>query len=117
MAAKTDARPRSSLINRIRVGDWIFAALVSVAALTVLLIILGLFYELWTSAWPSIHKFGFAFIWETTWDPPKETFGAGAFIVGTIITSLAALVLATIVGVLVALYLVEIAPPLIGRPI
>jgi phosphate transport system permease protein len=117
MAAKTETKPQVNLVNRVRMGEWIFTALVSVAAVTVLLIILGLFYELWVRSWPAIHTFGFSFIWTTTWDPPKEVFGAGAFIIGTLITSLAALVIATVVGVLVALYLVEIAPPMIGRPV
>ena len=113
---KEGARQRT-LINRIRAGEWIFTALVSVAALTVLLIIFGLFYELTTSSWPAVKHNGIDFIWATAWDPPREIFNAGAFIVGTVITSLAALVAATIIGVLVALYLVEIAPPALARPI
>jgi len=117
MAGLAKPRTRSSLINRIRIGDWVFTALVSAAALTVLLIILGLFYELTSRSWPAVTHNGIDFIWATEWNPPREVFNAGAFIVGTIITSLAALVIATVVGVLVAIYLVEIAPPAIARPV
>ncbi|MGE0134468.1 MAG: phosphate ABC transporter permease subunit PstC [Dehalococcoidia bacterium] len=108
---------RASLVNRIRVGDWIFTALVSIAALTVLLVIVGLFYELIERSWPAITHNGWSFIWGTDWNPPREVFNAGAFIFGTVVTSLAALALATVVGVLVAIYLVEIAPPKIARPV
>lgn len=117
MAGLAKPRTRSSLINRVRVGDWVFTALVSAAALTVLLIILGLFYELTSRSWPAVTHNGIDFIWATEWNPPREVFNAGAFIVGTIITSLAALVIATVIGVLVAIYLVEIAPPAIARPV
>lgn len=108
---------RAELKNRLKPGDWIFTSLVSLAALTVLVIIAGLFYVLITTAWPSITAFGLPFIWETTWDPPKETFGAGVFVVGTLLTTVGALVVATVVGVLVALFLVDVAPPRISRPV
>jgi len=113
-------RPRvqnRTLIHRVRIGDWVFTALVAAAALVVLLIVLGLFYELTQRSWSAISHNGFAFLWGTTWDPPREVFQAGAFIVGTLITSVVALVAATVIGVLVALYLVEIAPPAVARPV
>ncbi len=113
---RTQARHRT-LVNRVRVGDWVFTALVSLAALAVLLIVLGLFYELTTRSWPAVKHNGLDFIWGTTWDPPKEVFNAGAFIVGTVVTSLVALVAATVIGVLVSLYLVEIAPLAVARPV
>ncbi|MGE5595133.1 MAG: phosphate ABC transporter permease subunit PstC [Hyphomicrobiales bacterium] len=105
------------LKNRLKPGDWVFTALVTAAAAVIVLVIFGLFWELTRRAWPSIREFGLPFIWETTWDPPRETFGAGAFIVGTGITSVVALVLATLIGVLVALFLVEIAPRRVARPV
>jgi len=117
LAVPTGARRALRLENRLRPGDWIFMTLAGTAALTVLAVILGLFYELTRTAWPAVRKFGPAFIWETTWDPPKEAFGAGAMIVGTLLTATAALIMATVVGVLVALYLVEVAPRWVARPV
>ncbi len=105
------------LENRLRPGDWVFAALAGSAALTVLAVAFGLFYELTHTAWPAVREFCPAFIWNTTWYPPKEVFGAGSMIVGTLVTATAALVMATVVGVLVALYLVEVAPDWVARPI
>ncbi|MBI2767047.1 MAG: phosphate ABC transporter permease subunit PstC [Chloroflexi bacterium] len=108
---------RRGLRNRLKAGDWIFTTLVSATAALVVLIVLGLFYELISRALPSIRKFGLPFLWETQWNPVRETFGAGTFIVGTLITSVVALVLATVLAVLVALFLVEIAPPWLSRPL
>jgi phosphate transport system permease protein len=108
---------KAGLAARIRLGDSLFAGLVGAAALTVLLVILGLFYELTGDAWIAIEKFGLEFVWTTEWNPPQEVFGAGALVVGTIITSLAALILATAVGLMVALYLTQVAPPFVARPL
>ena len=110
-------RRRMGLRNPYRPGDWTLNVLMAAAAVVVILTIAGLFVVLTKTAWPSIREFGLPFIWETTWDPPKKEFGAGAFIVGTVITSVVALVAATTVAVLVALYLVEVAPGWIGRPV
>ncbi|HRC62894.1 MAG: phosphate ABC transporter permease subunit PstC [Dehalococcoidia bacterium] len=117
MAGLAQERGRTSLVNRVRIGDWIFTALVSAAAAVVLLIIVGLFYELITRSWPAVTHNGIDFIWATEWNPPREVFNAGTFIVGTVVTSVAALVIATAIGVLVAIYLVEIAPPMVARPV
>lgn len=105
------------LLNRVRVGDWLFAAVVSAAALTVLAITVGLFAELMVRSLPAIRHNGIEFIWRSTWNPPREVFGAGAFIVGTMITSVVAVTIASVLGVLVALYLVEVASPRVARPI
>ena len=120
MTASTGSRPTRKALpleNRLRPGDWLFTVLAGAAALVVLAVILGLFYELTHTAWPAVRKFGPAFVWDTAWDPPKEVFGAGAMIIGTLITAAAALVMATAVGVFVALYLVEVAPGWVARPI
>jgi phosphate transport system permease protein len=109
--------PRTALKNRLKPGDWLFTGIVALAAAVVVIIIIGLFYELTDRAMPSIRAFGLSFIWDTTWDPPKQQFGAGAFIIGTLITAVVALFMATAVGVLVALFLVEVASPRISRPV
>ncbi len=119
MATRSLDKPvhRAHLRNRLKPGDWIFNTLISAAAVLVLLIIAGLFYQLILRSWPAITKFGLPFIWETHWDPPKESFGAGAFVVGTLLTSVVALIVATAIGVLVSLFLVEIAPRWVSRPV
>ena len=114
---RSPLREVRSLSGRLRIGDWIFAGLVGLAAVVVVVVIFGLFYELISNSWLSITAFGAGFVWNTEWNPPREVFGAGALVVGTIITSLAALALATLVGVLVALYLTQVAPDWLARPI
>lgn len=118
MASSQMARvTRRSLAGGFRIGDRVFAGLLGSAAAIVILVILGLFYELIDDSWIAIEAFGIDFIWTTEWNPPQELFGAGALVVGTLITSIAALVLATAVGVMVALYLTQVAPPPLAGPI
>jgi phosphate transport system permease protein len=120
MALTGYERPRRatlSLKNRLKPGDWLFTGLTGTAAILVVLVIVAMFDELTYESWPSISANGPAFIWDTTWDPSKRVFGVGAFIIGTLITSIFALIFATIIAVLVALFLVEIAPTYISRPV
>lgn len=120
MTAQTIPRsekPARSLQNRLKPGDWLFAAVTTAAGLVVVLVIAGMFYELTNEGWDSITTNGASFAWGTGWDPSHQVFGVGAFIVGTFVTSVFALVFATVVAVLVALFLVEIAPGWLARPI
>ncbi|MDU6585135.1 MAG: phosphate ABC transporter permease subunit PstC [Klebsiella michiganensis] len=56
-------------------GDIIFSVLVKLAALIVLLMLGGIIVSLIISSWPSIEKFGFAFLWTKEWDAPNQIFG------------------------------------------
>lgn len=115
--SRPNKRASISLYNRLKPGDWIFNVLTGAAGLVVVLVIIGLFYELANEAWPSIKANGISFLWSTDWNPSAQVFGVGAFIIGTMITSIFALVFATIIAVLVALFLVEIAPSYVARPV
>ncbi len=120
MAVTTLNRPghrAASLKNRLKPGDWLFNVLTGFAGVVVVLVIVGMFYELADQARSVIADNGISSLWSTNWDPNKEQFGMGAFIIGTLITSVVALVAATIISVLVALFLVEIAPSFISRPV
>lgn len=89
----------------------------ALAGSVVLLLILGLFYELTVRAWPSIQTFGLSFVWTSRWDPARGVFGAGPFVLGTLITAIPAVIISSIVGILVAVYLVEVASERVSRPI
>ncbi len=65
----------------------------------------------------SIRQFGFSFLTGRDWDPIKGHFGALAFIYGTIVSSLIALVISLPLSLGIAIFLVEQAPPVISRPI
>jgi phosphate transport system permease protein len=68
-------------------------------------------------SWPSIVRFGLGFLTGSDWDGVRSLFGAGPAIAGTLITSLFALLLAVPVALGVAIFLSEIAPAWLRRPL
>ena len=98
-------------------GEFIFLNLTRFFALLTLLTLAGIIISLFVTAWPSIQKFGFAFLWTSEWNPPKENFGALIPIYGTIVTSIIALVIAVPVSVGIALFLTELSPGWLRRPL
>lgn len=98
-------------------GDVIFSALVRLAALITLLLLTGIIVSLIFASWPSIQQFGFSFLWTKEWDPPAQEFGALVPIYGTIVTSIIALVIAVPVSFGIALFLTELAPNWLKRPL
>ncbi len=91
-------------------GDIVFRRLMLSFALILITIVFGILYQLTKSSWFSIQKFGFGFIFSSTWDPVFEVFGAWPFIYGTLVSSFVALFLAIPIGVGTAVYLAEYAP-------
>ena len=89
-------------------GDMIFSALVKLAALIVLLMLGGIIVSLIISSWPSIQKFGLAFLWTKEWDAPNDIYGALVPIYGTLVTSFIALLIAVPVSFGIALFLTEL---------
>src|SRR5439155_305823 len=69
------------------------------------------------AAWPSLRRFGWAFITTSNWDPVAEQFGALPFIFGTLVSSLLALLLAVPLGLGAAIYLAELAPRAVRPPV
>lgn len=88
-----------------------------VAALTILILIALVGFELYRGAQLAIAKFGIKFLGSADWDPVRDQFGAWPFIFGTLVSSAIALVIAVPLGVGAALFLTEIAPPRIRQPI
>jgi phosphate transport system permease protein len=87
----------------------VFTCAASIVALTVVLV-----YELWINSALSRHKFGWRFLFTSTWDPIAGQFGALPFIYGTVVTSALALLMAIPLGVGAAVFLAELAPPKIS---
>lgn len=86
-------------------------------ALLVVALVFGIGFELWRHSLLPIEKFGFGFWTGTDWDPVQEEFGALPFIWGTLYSSLIALVLATPIALGIAIYIVEIAPGRLRKPL
>ena len=95
----------------------IFRSATFTAAILVLLILGGVAASLLRGAWPALSHFGFAFVTREIWNPVTDQFGALAPIYGTVITSLIAMLLAVPAGFGIALFLTELCPPLLKRPI
>ncbi len=97
----------------------IFEGLCFGAATTLLIALGGVLVALTIGGWPALSKFGLNFITGVTWDPnpEHEVYGAAGPIVGTLLTSALALMMALPVAGGVAFFLVELCPTFLRRPI
>ena len=102
---------------RPRVGDRIFSSLTLFFALLIVLILGGLLVVLNIDAWPAIQKFGISFITSISWDPVREEFGALPAVYGTLLSSLIGLIIAVPISLASAIFLSELAPEWISRPV
>lgn len=98
--------------------DWTFSAVTAIASLSILFIIIGIFWVLAYESWPAISRFGIArFLTSTEWNPVKETFGAAANIYGTFVTTVLALVFAVPTAIGIAVFITEVAPNFLKGPV
>ncbi|MBA2548526.1 MAG: phosphate ABC transporter permease PstC [Burkholderiaceae bacterium] len=100
-----------------RFGDVVFANVTRLAAVITLLLLVGIILSLTVGAWPSIRHFGLAFLWTAEWDPVQDKYGGLVMIYGTIVTSLIALMIAVPVSFGIALFLTEMSPRWLKRPL
>ena len=98
-------------------ADRIFGWLAKGAALFTLVILIAILASLTVSAWPAIDKFGLGFLTSTTWDPVKNEYGGLVMIYGTLMTSFIALLIAVPVSFGIALFLTEMSPAWLKRPL
>ena len=108
---------RARVLIRLRVTDNTFRHLTRAAAITVLLILGGVILSLILGAMPSIRAFGLSFVIGESWNPVTEKFGARAAIYGTVMTSFIAMLIAVPLGLLITLFLTELCPMWLRRPI
>lgn len=100
-----------------KLADLLFFNLTRTVAFITLSLLGGIVISLTWSAWPSIEKFGLGFLTSSAWNPPAEDFGALVPIYGTIVTSLIALAIALPISFGIALFLTEMAPTWLRRPL
>lgn len=105
-------KPRSGPL-----ADRIFAWLAKGAALFSLATLMAILVSLTISAWPAISRYGFGFLTSTSWDPVKQDFGGLVMIYGTLMTSLIALLIAVPVSFGIAVFLTELSPAWLKRPL
>ena len=98
-------------------ADRVFGWLAKGAAIFTLLMLAAILASLTVSAWPAIDKYGLSFLTSTTWDPVQEDFGGLVMIYGTLMTSFIALLIAVPVSFGIALFLTELSPRWLKRPL
>jgi len=108
---------RAKVLQRLRLSDVAFRHLTRAAALAVLVILGGIIVSLVWGSLPALRAFGLSFLYEEVWNPVTEQFGAIAPIYGTVVTSLIAMLIAVPVGLFIALFLTELCPMWLRRPI
>jgi phosphate transport system permease protein len=99
------------------VGDVVLRSLAFLFALLVLLILGGVIVALIAGALPAFRTFGLLFIVTEVWNPVTEKFGALAPIYGTLVTSAIAMLVGIPVAFGVALFITEICPLWLKRPL
>jgi phosphate transport system permease protein len=119
MTAVEQAAMQSMLrtMRKQRIQDFIFHKTTMIFALSVLAVLLGIIFSLMVGAWPAFKEFGPAFITTVEWDPVNDQYGAMIAIVGTLATSGIALLIAFPVSFGIALFLTEICPAGLRRPL
>jgi phosphate transport system permease protein len=108
---------RAKALDRLRLGDSLFHALTRLCAAGVLILLGGVILALFLGSLPALEAFGFGFLIEERWNPVTEKFGALAPVYGTIVTSVIAMFIAVPVGLMIAVFLTELCPMRLRRPI
>ncbi len=116
-SAGSKAMMRGRAIKRFAWSDNFFRRLTQACALIVLLILAGVIASLIKGSIPAFQAFGLGFFTTVVWNPVTEKFGAGAPVFGTIVTSAIAMLIAVPLGIGIAIFLTELCPPSLRRPI
>ncbi len=98
-------------------ADRVFGWLAKGSALLTLGLLIAILASLTISAWPAISKYGLGFLTTSSWDPVKEEFGGLVMIYGTLMTSIIALLIAVPVSFGIAVFLTELSPAWLKRPL
>ena len=110
---------RARALNAFKLGDVTFYWITRISAISVLLILGGIMVSLVVGAWPAITAFGWSFLTTARWAPSADppVLGALGPLYGTIVTSVIAMIIAIPVGLGIAIFLTELCPQWLRRPI
>jgi len=115
--AAIDATRAGANSRRQRRADFLFRGTTKFFALTVLLLLGAVMVALLIGGMPAFRAFGLPFLWTETWNPVKQVFGGAPAIYGTLVTSLIAMAIGVPLALGVAIFLTELCPPVLRRPI
>lgn len=108
---------RAQALRSFKVRDLVFHGLTLAAAVGVLIILGGVIISLIQGSLPAIKAFGFRFLVTEAWNPVTEQFGGLAAVYGTLVTSAIAMLFAIPIGLGIAIFLTELCPDKLKRPI
>jgi phosphate transport system permease protein len=117
MAASAPAERPTSTRKSGRLDETIFRAGTGLFGLVLIAIVAAIGIELWRQSQLSINQFGWHFWLTDTWDPVAGEFGARPFIWGTLYSSVLALVISTPIALGIAIYVSELSPNWLRRPL
>ncbi len=115
LTASGDRPPPRS--RRVPWGDAVFSLAAHGAAWLTLAMMAAIILSLTVAAWPAIAEYGLSFLWRSEWDPVEDKYGGLVMIYGTLATSFIALLIAVPVSFGIALFLTELAPSWLRRPL
>src|SRR3954462_1587872 len=109
---------RAKALSAFKLGDTAFYWITRASAISVLLILGGIIISLIVGAWPAMKEYGVSFLWTQRWAPSADppVLGALGPIYGTLVTSFIAMLIAIPVGLGIAIFLTELCPPSLRRP-
>jgi phosphate transport system permease protein len=114
------AMSESQSPRRLRSAPWAdkaFEWVTRVFAFLVFSILAAILVSLVIGSQLTLEKYGFSFIWSTDWDPVQEKFGALVPIYGTLVTSIIAMLIGVPVSFGIAIFLTELSPSWLKRPL
>jgi phosphate transport system permease protein len=103
--------------RRFRPGDLSLQTVAGAAALAASALVVLIAFTIVRDSKPAWSAYGLGFVTRDVWDPVKHVYGAGSFLFGTVVTSLAALAIATPLAIAIALFLTELAPRWLRGPV
>jgi phosphate transport system permease protein len=116
MTASPATRPRFGGAAG-RLPDRLFRGVTAGAAIVVTALIVAVGLMLFLNSREAFSRFGLGFVAGTTWDPVADIYGALPYIVGTLLSSAIALLIAAPIGLLTAIFLAELAPRRLSIPL
>jgi phosphate transport system permease protein len=106
-----------SLGARRHFGDDLFFTITLVSGLLIIVLLIGIFVALNIQAIPAMKEFGWGFLSSMAWNPVTNQFGALPAIYGTLLSSILGLVIAVPVSLGSAIFLAELAPEWMEKPV
>lgn len=108
---------RTARVSLSRLGDVLFENVTRLFAVLVLGTLLAILASLLVTSLPSLKAFGLGFLWSDEWDPVRDRFGALVPIYGTLVSSVIAMLIALPISFGIAIFLTEMSPAWLKRPL